>query len=122
MTKPEALLSDFQVTLIERRRDLAFASPKQILELLVLPAVQKGKPGLTLEGPVRELEVSGHPAAEYVATDTLRRDTLAVRLRIRPILVARGRFFYLIDIAAAAQDEQSNRDFEKILSSIKIDP
>jgi len=121
MTNPEALLSDFQVTLIPRGQRLAAASPKQILELLVLPSVQERHPELKLESPVRELKLSGHAAAEYVATDTVRTKELAMPVRVRAILVARGSFFYLIDVMAAAGDEQSSRDFEKILSSITID-
>lgn len=121
MTNPEALFSDFQVTLIPRLERLAAATPKQILELLVLPSVQKQKPGLKLESPVRELKVSGHAAAEYVATDTIRTKELAMPVRIRAILVARGKFFYLIDVMAAGGDEQTNREFDKILSSITID-
>ena len=113
---------DFQVTLIPRNQNLAKASPKQILELLVLPAVQKGSPGLTLESPVRELKVSGHPAAEYVATDTVRTRAMAVPVRVRAILVARGKFFYLIDmVAPAAGGDQTSEEFAKILSSIAIE-
>lgn len=122
MTKDTELFLDFQVTLIPRNQNLAKASPKQILELLVLPSIQKQKPGLTLESPVRELKISGHPAAEYVATDTIRTKDMAMPLRVRAILVARGRFFYLIDmVAAAAGSAQTSAEFEKILASIAIE-
>ncbi|MEA2491554.1 MAG: hypothetical protein QOH21_3346 [Acidobacteriota bacterium] len=122
MTNPQALFSNFQVTLIPRNQSLATASPRQILELIVLPSVQKRFPELKLEVPVRELEISGHSAAKYVATNTIRRGELAMPLRTQAILIARSKFFYLIDFTAAADDDQATRDFEKIVSSITIDP
>lgn len=108
--------------MIPRNQNLAKASPKQILELLVLPSLQKGNPGFALESPVRELTLSGHPAAEYIATDTIRTKAMAVPVRVRAILVARGKFFYLIDMVAPAEGgEQTSEDFATILSSIAIE-
>jgi len=84
--------------------------------------VQKGSPGLKLESPVREFKLSGHAAAEYVATDTIRTRTQAAPVRVRAILVARGKFFFLIDMVAPAEgSDQTDEEFATILSSITIE-
>lgn len=122
MTNPAHLFTDFQVTLIPRNPVLAGASPRQIVEQVVLPNLKKRSATLTVQSPVRELELSGHAAAEYVATDTIRTGELAMAVRMRAILVSGPRFFYLIDMFTAAADEaRSKEDFAKILSSITID-
>lgn len=122
MTKPESLFTDFAVTLIPPNPVLADASLKRIVEQVVLPNLQKRSPGLKVQSPVRELEISGQPAAEYVATDTIRTGELAMDVRMRAILVRGPKFYYLIDMFTAAVDEaRSKEDFAKILSSITID-
>ena len=122
MTHPEDLFTDFAVTLIPPNPVLADASLKQIVEQVVLPNIRKRSATLTLQSPVRELELSGHPAAEYVATDTIRMEKLAMPVKMRAILVRSGRFYFLIDMFTAAVDEaRAKEDFAKILSSITIE-
>lgn len=116
----EGRLDSFGVTLLGRPPRIAHASPKQVLEHLVLPGLQKGRPGFTLES-LRQVELSGHEAAEYVATDTIRSEAGSMRIRLRAILVARGEFFFLIDMMAPVESyERSSEEFAAILSSITI--
>lgn len=122
MTNPKQLFTDFAVTLIPRNPALAGATPRQIVEQVVVPNLKKRSPGITVQSPVRELELSGHAAAEYVATDTIRSGELAMPVRMRAILVDGGKFYFLIDMFTAAADEAgASEDFAKILSSIAIE-
>jgi len=67
----DGLNPSFQVILRPLPPSLAEASPKQILEL-VLPTIQRGYPDFALELPIREFKLSGHAAAESIATYTVR--------------------------------------------------
>jgi hypothetical protein len=67
----EGAFDNFGISLLARSPHAAGASPKQVVEYLVLPALRKGRPEFEVEA-LRPVEVSGHAAAEYVATDMVR--------------------------------------------------
>jgi hypothetical protein len=112
---------NFGVTLLPRRPNLEKASPKQILELLVIPSLTKQFPDFKLES-LREVKLSGHAASEYVATYTVRSRVGTMPVRVRAILVPRGKFFFLVDMTAPLEGyEQASKEFASMLSSITID-
>jgi hypothetical protein len=116
----EGAFDNFGISLLSRPPHAAGASPEQVVEYLVLPALQKGRPELKVEA-LRPVEVSGHPAAEYVATDRIRSPAGTMPVRLRAILVPRGKFFFLIDMMAPmAGYDESSKDFVRILESIVI--
>ncbi len=118
----EAAFGNFEVTLLPRRPNLAQASPKQILELLVIPSLTKQFPDFKLES-LKEVKLSGHAAAEYVATYTVRSRVGTMPVRVRAILVPRGKFFVLTDMTAPLEGyEQASKEFASMLSSITIEP
>lgn len=96
------------------------ASPRRILELSFAEA-KKIFPDLTLETPMRELEVSGRPAAEYMATYTVRMTDGAIASRGGLIVVPRGEQLFIINLVAVPPDDrQYVDDFAKIVASITI--
>lgn len=118
----EAAFGNFEITLLPRRQNLVQATPKQILELLVLPSLTKQFPDFKLES-LREVKLSGHAGAEYVATYTVRSRLGTMPVRVRAILVPRGKFFFLTDMTAPLEGyEQASKEFATMLSSVTIDP
>lgn len=116
----EGAFNNFGISLLARPPHAAGASPQQVVEYLVLPGLQKGHPELKVEA-LRPVEVSGHAAAEYVATDMIRSPAGNMPVRLRAILVPRGKFFFLIDMMAPiAGYDESTKDFVRILESIVI--
>jgi hypothetical protein len=118
------LSPNIQVALRPMEPVLATMSPKDILEL-ILPTVQKGFSDFALESPIREFKLSGHQAAEYVATYTLQTKVAAkggsvFPVRGRTIVVPRGKLLFFIGMVASAGDDQARKEFETILSSITI--
>ncbi|HJQ41407.1 MAG TPA: hypothetical protein VKB93_30060 [Thermoanaerobaculia bacterium] len=118
----EQSFGNFEVTLIPKRPNLAKATPKQILELMIIPSLKQQFPDFTL-GSLQEVKLSGLDGAEYVATYTVRSKIGTMPVRVRAFLVPRGQFFFLIDMTAPIQGyEQASKDFAAMLSSIKIEP
>lgn len=115
----EGAFNNFGISLIARPPHAAGASPQQVVEYLVLPALQK-RPEFKVEA-LRTVEVSGHAAAEYVARDMIRSPAGNMPVRLRAIIVPRGKFFFLIDmIAPVAGYDEATKDFVRILESIVI--
>lgn len=116
----EGALNHFGISLLAQPPHAAGASPQQVIEYLVLPALQKGRPEFKVEA-VRPVEVSGHAAAEYVATDIIRSPAGNMPVRLRAIIVPRGKFFFLIDMMAPiAGYDESAKNFVRILESVVI--
>ena len=95
-------------------------SPSQILEGS-LAEVRKVLSGVTIEVPIRKREISGRPAAEYVATYPVPLKDGAVRMRSRSIAVLRGNVVFLIGTVAPLESgDRVDEEFAKIVSSITI--
>jgi hypothetical protein len=116
----EGAFNNFGISLVARTPHAAGASPQQVVEYLVLPALQKERPELKVEA-LRPVEVSGHAAAEYVATDMIRSPAGNMPIRLRAIIVPRGKFFFLIDMMAPiAGYDESTKEFVRNLERIVI--
>jgi hypothetical protein len=95
-------------------------SPTKILEGS-LAEVKKLLSDVTLEVPIRKRELSGRPAAEYVATYAVPLKDGPVRMRSGSILVPRGNVVFLIAMVAPLESgDRVNEEFAKIVSSITI--
>jgi hypothetical protein len=95
-------------------------SPTKILEGS-LAEVKKLLSDVTLEVPIRKRELSGRPAAEYVATYAVPLKDGPVRMRSRSIVVPRGNVVFLIaTVAPVESGDRVSEEFAKIVSSITI--
>jgi hypothetical protein len=95
-------------------------SPREIIERSFTGA-KTLLSGIKLERPMRELTVSGRPAAEYVARYTLPIDGEQVPMKTASIVVPRGRTLFLIGLVVTrAGDDPYLEDFGKIVSTITI--
>jgi hypothetical protein len=95
-------------------------SPTKILEGS-LAEVKKLLSDVTLEVPIRKRELSGRPAAEYVATYVVPLKDGPVRLRSGSIVVPRGNVIFLIaTVAPVESGDRVSEEFAKIVASITI--
>lgn len=109
----------FQVSVRPLEPELPDPSPQKVIEEMAL-ALQKGFPDTVIESPVREFELAGQKAADYVATYTIRtKDGRVAPTRSRVIVVVGGKFIFFIAMASSPGDDPSG-DFAKILSSISF--
>lgn len=118
----EESFGNFGVTLIPRRKNLEKATPKQILEFLVLPSLSKQFPDFQLAS-LQDAKLAGRDAAEYVATYTVLSSVGSMPVRVRALLVPRGQFFFLIDMTAPVRRyEEFDKELASMVSSITIAP
>jgi len=96
------------------------ASPKPILER-AFAETKKMFPDMKLDAPMRELTVSGRPAAEYTASYTLPMEGEKVSMKTAMIVVPRGRAVFAIGLVVVHPgDDPYVEEFRKIVSGITI--
>lgn len=117
----DALNPSFQVILRPLPPELAKATPKQILEIIV-PTLEKGFKDFALEGTIREFELSGRSAAELTARYSVANPEGRVfPTRTRMIVVPRGEFMFLMSASAPPDGPDSSKQaFDAIVASIQV--
>jgi hypothetical protein len=110
-----------QVSVRPLEADMPNPSPKNVVSE-TLRELEKLFPDLIVNSPVRELELAGHPAADYVATYALRtKEGRVIPTRNRLVVVVASIRIFFIAMGSAPGDDQSQQELETIVSSIAVD-
>ncbi len=101
-------------------------SPKELLQLAI-PKAERASAQPTLEGEIRELTISGLPAAEASWLYTLSSPSSppspagAPLLRARMVLVRQGDHFFTLGMVAPSEGPDDARpEFQKLLDTLAI--
>jgi hypothetical protein len=109
-----------QVSVRLLEADMPNPEPKDVVSE-TLRGLEELFPDLVVDSPVRALELAGHPAADYVATYTVRtKEGRAVTTRNRMVVVVAGKRIFFIAMGSAPSDDQSRQELEPIVSNIVV--
>jgi hypothetical protein len=95
-------------------------SPKELLQLAI-PQAERASAQPKLEGEIRELTISGLPAADASWLYTLPSASGAPLLRARMVLVRQGDHFFTLGLVSPSEGSDDARpEFQKLLDTLAI--
>lgn len=119
--QPHASLNPTLQVAMRPADQFADASASQILSALLEP-MRATFADLELVEPVTEAEVSGLPAARFVADYTVAASAGSFPTRLRMWVVPRGPVFFVVGMSGAQEGEDAaEAEFQSILDSLVID-